>query len=91
MAELPIKSLNCLNRQDTDTRDDVVLRVNGTTISGPHDMSRSETVRRTVTGLVPVTLANWTTARPTTSMPTITGSTTSAPDRGGGDGGWMSR
>jgi len=60
MAELHIKSLTCLNRQDTTTRDDAVLRINGTTISGPHDMSGNETVqldvRRTFTGLVSVTL-----------------------------------
>jgi hypothetical protein len=60
MAELHIKSLTCLNRQDTTTRDDAVLQINGSTISGPHDMSGNETVnlnvRRAFTGSVSVTL-----------------------------------
>ena len=60
MAELHIKSLTCLNRQDTVTRDDAVLQIDNTTISGPHDMTGGDTVnlnvRRPFTGQVSVTL-----------------------------------
>ena len=60
MAELHIKSLTCLNRQDTTTRDDAILQINNTTVSGPHDMSGGETVnlnvRRPFSGVVSVTL-----------------------------------
>jgi hypothetical protein len=61
MAELHITRLDCLNRQDTINQDDVVLQINGSTISGPHtNMSAGDSVnlnvQRTFTGAVSVSL-----------------------------------
>ena len=60
MAELHIKTLKCVKKQDALGDDEAKLQINGSTISGPHSLGKGETVTlntfRTFTGSVKVTL-----------------------------------
>jgi len=49
MAELHIKTLKCVKKQDALGDDEAKLQVNGSTISGPHSLGKGETVTITDT------------------------------------------
>ncbi|WIX98709.1 hypothetical protein QRX60_32185 [Amycolatopsis mongoliensis] len=62
MAELHIKKLKCVKKDDVIGRDEASLQVDGVTISGPHTLGKGDavtlTAKRTFTGSIKVTLVD---------------------------------
>jgi hypothetical protein len=62
MAELHIKTLKCVKKDDVIGKDEVRLRANGVTISGPHKLGKGDTValnaRPPFSGSIKVTLVD---------------------------------
>ena len=60
MAEVHIRNLKCVQRQDPVGRDSAYLTINGRTIAGPYSMAKGDNVwvnvREDFTGSVSVTL-----------------------------------
>jgi hypothetical protein len=60
MAELHIKTLKCVKKQDAVGADEARLLMNGSTISGPHSLGKGDSVTlntiRSFSGSVKVTL-----------------------------------
>lgn len=62
MAELHIKKLKCVKKDDVIGKDEASLQVNGSTISGPHLLGKGDSVTltamRSFTGSIKVTLVD---------------------------------
>jgi hypothetical protein len=62
MPELHIKTLKCVKKDDVIGKDEVVVEMNGVTVSGPHKLGKGDTVTlntlRTFTTSTKVTLVD---------------------------------